>query len=170
MSDIKTDREGRPHDDRCSLCSKAGAQTPLPSWRTTVTIPGRCKPTSVTRTFNTRSGTPNWRRTGSRISGGRPSHSVAKCGDLEPFGRGYPLSVCRRVSDGPILQARRPQRPDLPPRTVITLYLLAYDGPPVAARAIEAGGAASPVCGALLPASEPGRAHQILPLQRFVRR
>src|SRR5262249_40980951 len=40
-------------------------------WPMPGTIRGRCKHGSATRTSSTRSGTPSWRRTGSRISGDR---------------------------------------------------------------------------------------------------
>ena len=42
----------------------AGSSSP-----TTASIPGPCRPISVTRTFSTRSATPSWRRPGSRVSG-----------------------------------------------------------------------------------------------------
>jgi hypothetical protein len=38
-------------------------------WRTRAMIRGRCKPTSGTKIFSIRSGTPSYRRPGSRISG-----------------------------------------------------------------------------------------------------
>jgi hypothetical protein len=68
---------------RCSSASAGAPVCPSPSSRTCCGTPaatpwpmrgttrGRCKHGSATRTSNTRSGTPSWRRIGSRISGDR---------------------------------------------------------------------------------------------------
>ena len=60
----------RCHSRSTRSCSAMSAGS---SWRTMGTIRGHCSTTSGTRTSSTRSGTPKWRPTGSRIFGGTES-------------------------------------------------------------------------------------------------
>src|SRR5262245_39424120 len=56
------------------------------SSQTTGTIPEPCSTISVTRTFSTRFDTASLRRTGSTISGAKPSHHVVKKSRTAPSG------------------------------------------------------------------------------------
>jgi len=60
---------GKTLQKQSSNCALGVCELGASHWRTKATTPAPCKPISATRTFNTPSDTPSYRRPGSRISG-----------------------------------------------------------------------------------------------------